>query len=76
MTTAGRPSGFSVFQKDGSENPAIKIVITAPDKIRIYLNEYMKGGTLWYSRETNTYCNFTDKVGLALPVSCIRIPVK
>ncbi|MHC4873158.1 MAG: sialate O-acetylesterase, partial [Planctomycetota bacterium] len=64
LLTQGRPAGFTAYNKEGNLNPVINFKITAPNKIRIRLHEYMQGGTLWYSRNIDSYCNVIDKKGL------------
>jgi hypothetical protein len=62
----GRPSGFSVFHADGSENPVVKTRLLTPNTIRLFLNEPLTQGSVWHGRGTDPYCNIEDERGLAL----------
>ncbi len=69
LTALGRPTGFSLRDKGGSEVPLIyKVVLDGPDAA-LKLNEDPSpaGLHLWYGYGLYPYCNLTDTSGASIP---------
>ncbi len=67
LTSAGRPSGFSVRDGDGHEVAWIYKVELAGGDAVIHVDQLTRPAFLWYGYGIDPYCNITDSEGAGVP---------